>query len=85
MAFVNLIVFRVAFNQRGPLMAWAAGGLGVLGVGFLSWEEIVSAELGTRALAGVGLTLAGVFCAAIGNVYARKGEMAGAGIIASTS
>lgn len=84
MAFVNLIVFRVAFNQRAPLMAWAAGGLGVLGVGFLSWEEIVSAELGTRALAGVGLTLAGVFCAAIGNVYARKGEMAGAGVIAST-
>lgn len=84
MAFMNLIVFRFAFGQRAPLLAWAAGGLGVLGVGFLSWEEISSAELSNRALAGIGLTLAGVLSAAIGNVYARKGEMAGAGVIAST-
>ncbi|MCX7356750.1 MAG: EamA family transporter [Alphaproteobacteria bacterium] len=84
MAFMNLLVFRFAFGQRAPLLAWAAGGLGVLGVGFLSWEEIASAELSNRALAGIGLTLAGVLSAAIGNVYARKGEMAGAGVIAST-
>ncbi len=84
MAFVNLVVFRVAFGQRAPLLAWSAAGLGVLGVGLLSWEEIISAELGARALAGVGLTLAGVFSAAIGNVYARRGELAGAGVIAST-
>lgn len=84
MAFMNLIVFRFAFGQRAPLLAWAAGGLGVLGVGFLSWEEIASAELSNRALAGIGLTLAGVLSAAIGNVYARKGEMAGAGVVAST-
>lgn len=84
MAFVNLIVFRIAFSQRAPLLAWAAGGLGVLGVGFLSWEEIASAELSNRALTGIGLTLAGVISAAIGNVYARKGEMAGAGVVAST-
>ena len=84
MAFMNLIVFRFAFGQRAPLLAWAAGGLGVLGVGFLSWEEISSAELSNRALAGIGLTLAGVLSAAIGNVYARKGEIAGAGVIAST-
>ena len=84
MAFMNLVVFRFAFGQRAPLLAWAAGGLGVLGVGFLSWEEISSAELSNRALAVIGLTLAGVLSAAIGNVYARKGEMAGAGVIAST-
>ncbi len=84
MAFVNLVVFRIAFGQRAPLLAWAAAGLGVLGVGSLSWEEIVSAELGTRALTGIGLTLAGVLSAAIGNVDARRGELAGAGVIAST-
>lgn len=84
MAFVNLAVFRVVFGQRAPLMAWAAAGLGVLGVGLLSWEEIVSANMSERALAGIGLTLAGVFAAAIGNVYARKGELAGAGVVAST-
>jgi len=84
MAFVNLAVFRVAFGQRAPLMAWAAAGLGVIGVGLLSWEEIVGANMSQRALAGIGLTLAGVFAAAIGNVYARRGELAGAGVIAST-
>lgn len=84
MAFVNLAVFRVAFGQRAPLLAWAAAGLGVIGVGLLSWEEIVTSNMSQRALTGIGLTLAGVFAAAIGNVYARRGELAGAGVIAST-
>lgn len=84
MAFMNLAVFRVAFGQRAPLLAWAAAGLGVLGVGLLSWEEIISSNMSDRAWAGIGLTLAGVFAAAIGNVYARKGELAGAGVVSST-
>jgi len=84
MAFVNLAVFRVAFGQRAPLLAWAAAGLGVVGVALLSWEEIVTSNMSQRALTGIGLTLAGVFSAAIGNVYARRGELAGAGVIAST-
>lgn len=84
MAFVNLVVFRFAFGQRAPLLAWGAGALGVIGVGLLSWEEIVTSHMSTRALTGVALTLAGVFAAAIGNVYARRAELAGAGVIAST-
>src|SRR5690606_2216655 len=84
MAVVNLAVFRVAFGQRAPLLAWAAAGLGVVGVALLSWEEIVTSNMSQRALTGIGLTLAGVFSAAIGNVYARRGELAGAGVIAST-
>jgi drug/metabolite transporter (DMT)-like permease len=50
----------------------------------LSWEEIAGAEMSGRAWAGIGLTLTGVLSAAIGNVYARRGELAGAGVIAST-
>lgn len=84
MAFVNLAVFRVAFGQRAPMLAWIAAGLGVIGVALLSWEEVVTANLSDRALTGIFLTLAGVFAAAIGNVYARRGELAGAGVIAST-
>ncbi len=84
MAFMNLTVFRFAFGQRAPLLAWGAAGLGVLGVALLSWEELLSANMSERALTGIGLTLAGVFSAAIGNVYARRGELAGAGVIAST-
>jgi drug/metabolite transporter (DMT)-like permease len=84
MAFMNLAVFRVVFGQRAPMLAWAAAGLGVIGVALLSWEEIATANMSQRALSGIGLTLAGVFAAAIGNVYARRGELAGAGVIAST-
>lgn len=84
MAFVNLAVFRVAFGQRAPWLAWAAAGLGVFGVALLSWEEISTSQLGVRALTGIGMTLAGVLAASIGNVFARRGEMAGAGVIAST-
>lgn len=84
MAFVNLAVFRLAFGLRAPLLAWGAAGLGVIGVGLLSWEEITSASMSARALTGIGMTLAGVLAASIGNVFARRGEMAGAGVIAST-
>ena len=84
MAFVNLAVFRVVFGMRAPLLAWGAAGLGVLGVALLSWEEIASASMSTRAMTGIGMTLAGVLAASIGNVFARRGEMAGAGVIAST-
>jgi drug/metabolite transporter (DMT)-like permease len=84
LAFVNLITFRIAFGQRAPALAWAAAALGVIGVALLSWEEIATAHLSQRALAGVGLTMAGVFAAAVGNVFARRGELAGASVAAST-
>jgi drug/metabolite transporter (DMT)-like permease len=84
LAFVNLALFRVVFGQRAPALAWAAAGLGIIGVGLLSWEEIATANMGAQAMAGLGLTLAGVLGAAIGNVYARRGELAGAGVAAST-
>lgn len=84
LAFVNLAVFRIAFGQRAPAIAWAAAGLGIAGVAILSWEEIVTSHMGAHALTGIGLTFAGVVAAAIGNVYARRGELAGAPVAAST-
>lgn len=84
LAFVNLVTFRIAFGQRASLLAWGAAALGVVGVALLSWEEIVTAHLSERALVGVGLTFAGVLAAAVGNVFARRGELAGASVAAST-
>jgi drug/metabolite transporter (DMT)-like permease len=72
------------YGQRAPWLAWLAAGLGVLGVGVLSWSEIVSTHMGARALTGIGLTLAGVLGASIGNVFARRGELAGAPVAGST-
>ncbi len=84
MAFLNLIGFRIVFGQRPPLLAWAAASLGIAGVGLLSWEELVAANFGAVAMTGIGLTLLGVLGAVIGNVYARRGELAGAPVAAST-
>ncbi len=84
LAFVNLVGFRIAFGQRAPMLAWAAAALGVAGVALLSWEEIAAAHMSARAWAGIGLTLAGVAASAVGNVYARRGEMVGVGVAAST-
>lgn len=85
LAFMNLIVFRIAFSQRAPLGSWLAAGLGIAGVGLLSWEEIASANFGARAMAGIGLTLLAVLGAAIGNVFARNGETEGASVVGSTA
>ena len=85
MAFVNLIGFRIVFGQRAPALAWGAASLGIAGVGLLSWEEIAAANFGARAMTGIGLTLLGVLAAVVGNIYARRGELAGASVAASTA
>lgn len=84
LAFVNLVTFRIVFGQRASALAWLAAALGVIGVALLSWEEVATAHLSTRALIGIGMTFAGVLAAAIGNVFARRGEVAGASVAAST-
>lgn len=84
MAFLNLIGFRIAFGQRSPPLAWAAASLGIAGVALMSWEEIAAANFGARAMTGIAMTIAGVAAAVVGNIYARRGELAGAGIAAST-
>jgi drug/metabolite transporter (DMT)-like permease len=84
LAFLNLIGFRIAFGQRAPTLAWGAATLGIAGVGLLSWEEIAAANFDVRAMTGIGLTLVGVSAAVVGNVYARRGEMAGTTVAAST-
>ncbi|MBL8531082.1 MAG: DMT family transporter [Hyphomonadaceae bacterium] len=85
LAFVNLIGFRIAFGQRAPLLAWLAAALGIAGVLLLCWEELATAQMSERAMLGIGLTFAGVVAAAIGNIFARKAEVAGAGVAASSA
>lgn len=78
LAFLNLIAFRFAFRQRAPRSAWLAAALGAVGVALLSWSEIVQANLDARTLIGLAMALGAVACAAISNVFARRGEEAGA-------
>jgi len=85
MAFVNLITFRIAFGQRAPLLAWGAAALGVGGVAILSWQEIAGAEIGGSASVGILMALGAVVGGAIGNLFARRAEMAGASVTSVTA
>ncbi len=85
LAFVNLTMFRFAFGQRASALAWLAASMGVLGVGFMSWEEIAASNMDARALAGIGLTLVAVLTASAANVFARRGELAGSRVAPSTA
>ncbi len=85
LAFVNLALFRLIFGQRAPLLAWIAAALGIVGVALLSWEEIVTSRMSEQALVGIGFTSAAVLLAGVGNVFARRVELAGAGVAASTA
>jgi drug/metabolite transporter (DMT)-like permease len=85
LALVNLAVFRVVFGQRAPLRAWMGAGLGAAGVAVLSWSEIANAHLDARARAGFGMASVAIVSAAVGNVFARRGEAAGASVAALTA
>jgi drug/metabolite transporter (DMT)-like permease len=85
MAFVNLITFRIAFGQRASMLAWGAAALGVAGVAILSWQEIANAEFGGRASVGILMASAAVIGGTLGNLFARRGEMAGAGVTSVTA
>jgi drug/metabolite transporter (DMT)-like permease len=85
LAFINLVVFRFAFKQRAPRTAWIAAGLGAVGVALLSWSEIAHAQMNDRTIIGLLMAFAAVVGAALGNVFARHGEEAGAPIAASTA
>lgn len=85
MAFANLIGFRIAFGQRPALLAWGAASLGIVGVTLLAWEEVSSSHYGAQALTGIVITLIGVGFAVLGNIFARRGEMAGSSVANSTA
>jgi drug/metabolite transporter (DMT)-like permease len=85
MAFVNLVTFRIAFAQRANAQAWLAAALGVAGVAILSWNEVAGAAVSEQTLAGIGLVLVGVVSASCGNLFARRGDLSGAGVAGFTA
>jgi drug/metabolite transporter (DMT)-like permease len=83
MAYINLVVFRVLHGQRAAKGAWIGAALGVLGVGVMSAAELVRAEMEASAVFGVSMAAAGVTAATIGNLFAHRGQQAGAPVGAS--
>lgn len=74
LSFVNLILFRVMLGLKAARLAWVGSALGLLGVAALSWGEAARTNMSSETLLGIGLALAGVLTAAIGNLFAAKGQ-----------
>lgn len=85
LTFVTIVVFWLAEGERPNRAALIAAGLGMAGVALLSVEEMRVAHLSGQALIGVGFILGGVVCAAIGNVFAKRGERLGVSVPVLTS
>ena len=75
-AFANLVLFRIAANQRASRQAWIGTLLGLAGVAVMSWSE-VSREGGQAGGAmGVILALAAVAAGVFGNYFAHRAQSA---------
>lgn len=85
LAFVNTVLFRLVFRERASKGAWLAAALGLGGVAVLSAGEIVRLKMDAQALQGVGLAVAGMLAAAIGNLFSHRAHSRDADIVASTA
>ncbi|MFN3931413.1 MAG: DMT family transporter [Brevundimonas sp.] len=85
LAFLNLILFRVAARQRAALASWGGAALGVVGVAVLSGSEVLGAGLDAASAAGVGFAFLAVLASAFGNYFAWRGQNAGSAVIPSTA
>lgn len=85
LAFLNLALFRVVAGQKAAPVAWAGACLGLLGVAVLSASEIIGARMETAALIGIGFAIIAVASSTVGNYFAWRGQMAGAGVIPGTA
>lgn len=85
LAFVNLVMFRLVSRQKAAAAAWIGSVLGVAGVAALSAGEILGAGLGTHAVTGVIFSFVAVFATSIGNLFAFRGQQAGAPVLPATA
>ena len=84
LAFVNLVLFRFVHGTKAAWTSWAGAALGVGGVGLMSMTQLAGAHMDQRAVIGVLLGLGGVLAAATGNLFAHKGQKAGADVAPAT-
>jgi len=85
MAFANIVLFRAILGQKAGRGAWIGAALGVAGVAVMSAAELARTEMDPRAVLGLCLALVGVVSAAVGNLFAWRGQQAGAPVGAATA
>lgn len=87
LAFVNLILFRVVARQKAAGAAWIGAALGIVGVAVLSGTELFGrgGETKPDAAAGLWFAILAVAAAAIGNLFAWRGQKAGGAVAPTTA
>jgi drug/metabolite transporter (DMT)-like permease len=85
LAYVNLVLFRFTLGQKAGRGAWTGAALGVAGVAVMSMAELIRADMDVRAMAGLGMALTGVCCAAVGNLCAHRAQHEKAPLGAATA
>lgn len=85
LAFLNLVLFRVAARQKAAPASWAGASLGLVGVAVLSGSEVIAADMDARALIGIGMAVVAVSASAVGNYFSWRGQRAGSPVLASTA
>lgn len=77
LAFANIVLFRAVLGQKAGRGAWIGAALGVVGVAVMSAAELARTEMDPRTVVGLVLALVGVGTAAIGNLFAWRGQQIG--------
>lgn len=85
LAFVNLIAFRLVLGQKAARAAWLGALLGMGGVAVLFGSELMRADMDPDAMVGLVFALIGVAGAAVGNLFAWRGQQAGAPVLPQTA
>ena len=73
----NALNARVFFGQRVARNVLMGGALGLLGLGFLFWPELVGHTGSPQTLLGLGLALLGTLCFSAGNLLSSLQQKAG--------
>ncbi|MDE1532931.1 DMT family transporter [Pseudomonas carnis] len=73
----NALNARVFFGQRVARNVLMGGALGLLGLGFLFWPELVGHTASPQTLLGLGLALLGTLCFSAGNLLSSLQQKAG--------
>lgn len=86
LAFVNLVLFRVAAGQKAAPAAWTGAALGLVGVAVLSGSELFgAAHAQPGAATGLTLAILAVAGSAVGNLFAWRGQVAGGAVAPMTA
>ncbi|WP_150524701.1 DMT family transporter [Roseibium sediminis] len=81
----NIVLALILFGQRPTAQMVLAGLLGVTGIAFMFWPEIMGAEINHEAAYGLGLCILGTLSFCLGNMLSAKTQRSGIAVTPATT